>query len=264
MGTSLNSGLLQGPDLTNCLLGVLFRFRQEEVAIMCDTKAMFYQVHVPKEDSDCLRFFSWPEGNLHKEPTVYRMQVHLFGAISSPSCSSFALHHTEEEFSDKFKAAVNVIKKHFYVDNCLISVKLEEEAVGLIEELVALCKKGSFRLTKWISNNRRVLESISVEEWAKNVKELELEHQRLPNERVLGVVWFVESDTLGFKIQQHNKPPTGRGILSTVSSVYDPLGMAAQVVLNAKLLLPDLCWRNVSWDEEIKGNDLKIWQQWIN
>ncbi|XP_041349189.1 uncharacterized protein LOC121368518 [Gigantopelta aegis] len=263
-GTSLNSVLLQGPDLTNSLLGVFFRFRQEEVAIMGDIEAMFYQVHLPKDDSDCLRFFWWPEGNLHKEPTVYRMQVHLFGATSSPSCSSFALRHTAEEFSDEFKAAANVIKRHFYVDDCLTSVKSEEEAVDLIKETVALCKKGGFRLTKWISNNLHVLDSIPVEERAKDVKELDLEHQRLPNERALGVVWFVESDTLGFKIQQHNKPPTRCGILSTVSSVYDPLGMAAPFVLNAKLLLQDLCRRNVPWDEEIKGNDLKIWQQWTN
>lgn len=32
--TSLNSELLQGPDLTNTLLGVLLRFRQESVAVM--------------------------------------------------------------------------------------------------------------------------------------------------------------------------------------------------------------------------------------
>lgn len=43
-GTSLNSELLQGPDLTITLLGVLLRFQQEPVAVMEDTEGMFHQV----------------------------------------------------------------------------------------------------------------------------------------------------------------------------------------------------------------------------
>ena len=55
-GTSLNDQLLQGPDLTNSLVGVLTRFRQESVALVCDIKAMFYEVFVPEEQRDFLRF----------------------------------------------------------------------------------------------------------------------------------------------------------------------------------------------------------------
>ena len=39
-GTSLNDRLLQGPDMTNSLVGVLTRFRQEPVAFMADIEAM--------------------------------------------------------------------------------------------------------------------------------------------------------------------------------------------------------------------------------
>ena len=35
-GVSLNGELLSGPDLMNSLLGVLFRFRMETTAVMCD------------------------------------------------------------------------------------------------------------------------------------------------------------------------------------------------------------------------------------
>lgn len=48
-GESLNKHLLQGPDLTNTLTGVLNRFRQESVGLMCDIKSMFYQVYVAEE-----------------------------------------------------------------------------------------------------------------------------------------------------------------------------------------------------------------------
>jgi hypothetical protein len=53
-GTSLNDMLLQGPDLTNTLVGVLTRFRQESTAVMADIESMYYQVHVREEDSDYL------------------------------------------------------------------------------------------------------------------------------------------------------------------------------------------------------------------
>ena len=51
-GTSLNDQLLQGPDLTNTLVGVLTRFRQEQIAFMSDIEAMFYQVQVRPSDCD--------------------------------------------------------------------------------------------------------------------------------------------------------------------------------------------------------------------
>ncbi len=46
-GFSLNGQLLQGPNLTNTLIGVLTRFRKEPIAMMADIESMFYQVRVP-------------------------------------------------------------------------------------------------------------------------------------------------------------------------------------------------------------------------
>lgn len=48
-GMSLNSELLQGPDLTNSLIGVLLRFHQEQVALMADIEGIFHQVQVSGE-----------------------------------------------------------------------------------------------------------------------------------------------------------------------------------------------------------------------
>jgi hypothetical protein len=53
---------------------------------MCDIEAMFYQVKVPVEYRDSLRFLWWENGDTSKDPQEYRMTVHLFGAASSPGC----------------------------------------------------------------------------------------------------------------------------------------------------------------------------------
>ena len=84
-GDSLNNNLVQGPHLTNSLVGVIIRFRQGNVAIMSDIEAMFHQVRVAPEHTDLLRFLWWPDGRLDEEVATYRMCVHLFGAASSPN-----------------------------------------------------------------------------------------------------------------------------------------------------------------------------------
>lgn len=94
---SLNTELLQGPDLTNTLIGVFTRFRHEHIALMSDIEAMYHQVRVPPEDQDLLRFLWWPNGNLDEPLKEYKMVVHLFGATSSPSCANFALRKTAED-----------------------------------------------------------------------------------------------------------------------------------------------------------------------
>lgn len=81
---SLNRHLLQGSDLTNSLVGILCRFRQDKVAVTCDIEGMFHQVRVNEERRDNPRFLWWDKGDTTKEPEEYRTRVHLFGATSSP------------------------------------------------------------------------------------------------------------------------------------------------------------------------------------
>ena len=167
-GISLNSQLLQGPDLTSTLIGVIARFCKEPVVIAADIEAMFLQVQVPNEDRDLLRFVWWPDGDYSQNMVEYRMTVHLFGATSSPSCANFALRKCAEDNTGQFSPqAINTILNNFYVDDCLASAASEEDAIALYHELRAICFKGSFVLTKWISNSRHVLAAIPETERAK-------------------------------------------------------------------------------------------------
>ncbi|XP_077978766.1 uncharacterized protein LOC144434185 [Glandiceps talaboti] len=263
-GTSLNKELMQGPDLTNSLVGTLIRFRQEPVALMADIEAMFSQVAVPKEYHNFQRFLWWPEGDSDQPLQEYRMKVHIFGATSSPSCANYALKRTAEDSKKCYRPEVtNTIQNNFYVDDMLKSVSTNEQGVSLFRDLTKICKQGGFRLTKWISNHRPVLESIPEEERAKEVKNLDLDQDNLPMERALGMCWDVETDKFGFLIQIKDKPVTRRGILSVVSSVYDPLGIVAPAVLPPKMILQDLCKQKLGWDEQIPAKQQKKWEKWL-
>ena len=93
-GASLNKQLIAGPDLTNQLVGVLTRFREEHIAYMADIEAMFHQVRVPENQRSLLRFLWWEQGDPRMEVEEFEMCVHLFGGKSSPSCSNHALKRT--------------------------------------------------------------------------------------------------------------------------------------------------------------------------
>ena len=51
-GTSLSNRVLRGPDLTNKLVGVLLRFREEPFSLMADIEAMYHQIKVHPDDVD--------------------------------------------------------------------------------------------------------------------------------------------------------------------------------------------------------------------
>ena len=71
---------------------------------------------------------------------------------------------------------------------------------------------------------------------------LDLDLEKLPVERILGVQWDVKKDALLFKVREPHQPPTKRGILSAVNSLYDPMGFVCPVVLEAKKILQRL-WK---------------------
>ncbi len=260
-GVSLNSTILQGPDLTNKLVGVLTKFRLRKVAFTADVEAMFHQVKVPEPDQDVLRFLWWPEGKTDMEPNAYRMTVHLFGGTWSPSCCTFALHKTAEAHEGYSNEASYAIKNNFYVDDCLKSVDSVEEAVRLSRELKQLLQKGGFNLTKWASNRSEVLQQLPKEDLAKNLRERTFDSPL--EQRALGVYWDIQSDEFGYCVQEMNKLHTRRGLLSMLSSIYDPLGLAGPFILRARKIVQDLCRQKLGWDEAIPEEHQREWLKWI-
>ena len=113
-----------------------------------------------------------------------------------------------------------------------------------------------------MSNFKPVIQSIPSEDRAKDIKDLDLFNSILPIERALGVQWCVESDTFQLRITLKDQPLTRRGILSTVSSVYDPLGFVAPVILAGKQILQQMCANNNDWDSPLSDELKSRWEIW--
>ena len=99
-------------------MGVLTRFRKDDVALTCDVEQMFHSFYVNAANRDFLRFL-WYENNDLNGPIVeFRMNVHLFGAISSPAVANYCLHKTAEDGRAQFGDKVaDFLCRNFYVDD---------------------------------------------------------------------------------------------------------------------------------------------------
>lgn len=261
-GVSLNDTLLSGPDLINPLVGILCRFRKESFAVTCDIERMFHQFYVSPEVRNYLRFLWWEGGDLKAEPKEYRMTVHLFGAASSPGCANFSLKYLAQQHKVEQPAASAFIEKNFYVDDGLSSVATVEEAKELIVKTQELCKGAGLRLHKFSSNQMEALSCVAPSERAITSDPLTLHPDAVPDGHVLGIQWSMKNDTFSFNMNAKDHPPTRRGLLSVVASLYDPLGFVAPFTLSGKSILQELCRRGINWDDPIPESLRPRWEKW--
>ncbi|XP_067941083.1 uncharacterized protein [Watersipora subatra] len=259
---SLNDFLLQGPDHMNDLQGILLRFRLNPVAFMGDIERMFHQFKVKPEHQDYLRFIWYDcDGNL----ATFKMTVHLFGARSSPACATYGLRFLADQYNSLLSghsASHQFVHRNFYVDDGLTSVFNEAEAVSLIHETRELCAAGQLRLHKIASNSREVMSQLPRSECARAIASLDLSSDPLPKERSLGILWDTEKDNFTFHHDTATKPDTRRGVLSTVASIFDPLGFLSPYILIGKNILQDMCRSSASWDDPLTGDLLSLWKEW--
>ena len=94
----MNDKLLSGPDLLRNLVGIVFRFREIQVAVTADIESMFLQVAVPKNECKLLRFLC--RDSADENIGVYEFNRHVFGAKSSPTCANYGFQQGGRDNKD--------------------------------------------------------------------------------------------------------------------------------------------------------------------
>lgn len=135
---------------------------------------------------------------------------------------------------------LRIYLRDFYVDDGLKSVATAEEAISLIERSKELCCGSGLRLHKFLSNSKEVLESIPADDRSKGLADIEIHQDKLPIDRTLEIQWCIQTDAFQFKIIPKDRLLTIRSVLSTLGSVYDPLGFIAPF--------------SPSWETNLAGN----------
>ena len=123
---------------------------------MVDVESMYYQVKVPDNQQAFLKFLWSNNGNLLEEPWDFVMCAHVFGGISSVSCSNYALRRSAVNNESIFgKAASEALQKNFYVDDLLKFSKDMKSAKELVKDVMNVCKAGGFFTSQISFQTRR-------------------------------------------------------------------------------------------------------------
>ena len=226
---------MKGPDNVNSLVGILLGFQREKYTDMGDNELMYHQVKEKEKDQHALRFVWWnnPEKDI-KDP---KMTGHVFGKIDSPSIANWVIKRKASDPSNKYPVdIINTIHENVYRNDYWDCFSSEDTAVDTTQKVISILSNGWLRLTKWLSNNKSILKSVSPNEYSPKIFDLD----DIPVERSLNIIWYPQKDMYCIKGVAKNATLTKRGLLSFISLIYDPVGLIAPVTLEPKLIIQDL------------------------
>ena len=111
------------------------------------------------------------------------------------------------------------------------------------------------------------MEAFPPEDHASGLHNLDFNKGPVPMQRSLGVYWDLQSDSFTFQVLLEEKPFTRRGVLSVTNSLYDPLGLAAPVIIKGKHLLRSLskefsASHPDAWDYPLPAEREAEWKEW--
>lgn len=191
------------------------------------------------------------------------MKVHVFGNSPSPTVATYWLRRAVQQCEDEYGTdCKQFVMRNFYVDDGLTSVPTETEAINLLTRTREMLAVSNLRLHKITSNSAAVMASFPAEDLANDLKDLDLGTDALPLQCSLGLVWNLQTDYFTFQVSKENKPFTRRGILSTINSLFDHLGLVAPMTRQGKVLVREISTEEFDWDTPLPPEKETPWEAW--
>ncbi|XP_055603814.1 uncharacterized protein LOC129752049 [Uranotaenia lowii] len=238
-GHSLNDSLLVGPVVQDELLTIIIRFRKYPIALVADIAKMYRQIVVHPSDR-CFQRILW-RFNPDEPVRLYELRTVTYGLAPSSLLATRTLLQLVEDEGRQFPNASAAVRKSVYVDDLIAGASSVEAQLML---------RGGFCFRKWCSNSLKVLADVPSELLG---TQSSLKFDPEETIKTLGICWEIEADIFRFdvNVSPSDQPPTKRNILSAIAKLYDPLGLIAPVVVEAKILMQHIWLLGLDWDEEV-------------
>jgi hypothetical protein len=81
-------------------------------------------------------------------------------------------------------------------------------------------------------------------------------------DRALGVHWNVEKDTILLAVDDKKEQNNRKGVLSSIATIYDPLGFASPLMLPAREINKELCRLKLDGNSELPCELSTQWKRW--
>ena len=255
---SLNENLYRGPVDLEDLCGLLFRFREGQIALTSDIEKAFLQIIVHPCDRDMTRLIwvkdvqnpSFDADNL----IIYRIVRVNFGLVCSPFLLMAVIRHHMNRPDIKCPLS-DKITRNVYVDNVMLSVDSPSEALEVYKNAKALFAKAGMNLRQWSANSSEFID------------QLPLADRGVGNDqKVLGIRWDLVTDKIYIKNPKikHATVNSKRELCQVLGSFFDPLGFLSPLIAPLKLIVQDLWKLKLSWDAPLPKNIQLRWEKFIN
>lgn len=257
-GKGLNELMLVGPRLQDNLSAILLRWRMHRIAICSDVEKMYRQIRVKREHCDYQRIVWRPHTNM--ELLHFRLLTVTYGTSSAPYLAVKTLQRLADDERSNFPLAAEVLKRDFYVDDCMTGSDTLQDAIQLKEQLIGITNAAGWKLLKWSSNSSQLLQTLP----ADHVEcDAPLHIDDDSSVKALGVRWHPRTDDFTYKVKLNdprNVASTKRQVLSEIAKLFDPLGLLAPIIIYAKIIMQQLWLTGLGWDDELPEVVSKRWQ----
>ena len=236
-GLSLNDITLKGPSSLNNLLNILLRFRIHKYAMVGDISKMYHSIDI-SEDQKYLRRILWRPPNQwntsfkENPPEVYNLNVVTFGDRPAGCIATTALRNTARKYANIDPVAAKCIINDAYVDDLVGGGRSIEDVNSMMQGIEKITEMGGFAIKKFVVSGDKM-------------EEVDLFGEEV-GEKVLGIKWRPQDDTLTFKAKVNTMKKsrgkklgpdldiekieelsaenlTKRKLLRVVNSLFDPV-----------------------------------------
>ncbi|XP_071057578.1 uncharacterized protein [Onthophagus taurus] len=254
---SLNDTLLVGPVIQNELFSIILRFRKHNIALVADIEKMFRQVNVREEHTN-FQSIPWRNEPIEKIG-VYNLCTVTYGTASATFLTTRCLADVAILNVKDYSIASKAIIYDMYVDDLITGCHSVEDGLKLRENIYKILRSGDFYLRKWGSSSVEILEKCA----GLNPNDKSLVKDEIDN-GILCVIWYSSYDTKRFVINTDIKPSkqlTKRSILSSVSRIFDPLGLIAPITIQSKIFIQQLWTMKLDWDDDLPEFVIESWNR---
>ncbi|XP_011860459.1 PREDICTED: uncharacterized protein LOC105557752 [Vollenhovia emeryi] len=254
-GLSLNDTLMTGANLQDTLFSIVLRFRICRIVLTTDLQKMYRQVLV-HDDDRCYQRILWrwsPDERIRE----YTLNTVTYGEACAPFLAIRSVQQLAREGKEQYPRASTVLLRDSYVDDVLTGVDNIDEARKLIDELSGLLKLGQFQLHKWRSNYAQALFG------GNDSTDFQAIDDEVDIAKTLGLRWLPESDMLQFESELGRDSRTKCEVLSSISKLFDPLGLASPLVVRAKLIMQRTWQLKLGWDDELPPDLQQAWIKYM-
>ncbi|GJQ77238.1 hypothetical protein Trydic_g20664 [Trypoxylus dichotomus] len=139
-----------------------------------------------------------------------------------------------------------IVKSDFYMDDLISGADTIEQAIALQHQIEEILCGVCLPLRKWRTNQPELLANHDLE----NTPNYLITDDG--NSKTLGLCWDPRTDSLSYSLSlEIQQVATKHTVLSTMSRIFDPLGLISPIVVRIKLLLQQIWQSRIEWDESL-------------